>query len=123
MRDIPQEHILQLNDVSLTSVQGKIKEAVVSFIKFKHNIKEGTKVVRFTDENKKSSESAIKCLVNFLQLRPKLSRPLFCLATSQPVARLYFDKILQKCLDFCQLDSWSQLPYRRCHSSSRERLV
>lgn len=81
VRDIPQEHILQLNDVSLTSVQGEIKEAVVSFRKFKHNIKEGAKVVRFTDENTNSSETAIICLVNFLQLKPKLSRPLFCLAT------------------------------------------
>lgn len=43
VRDIPQEHTLQLSDVSLTSVQGEIKEAVVSFRKFKHNIKEGAK--------------------------------------------------------------------------------
>lgn len=41
MRDIPQEHILQLSDVSVTSVQGEIKEAVVGFRKFKRNIKEG----------------------------------------------------------------------------------
>lgn len=105
MRDIPQEHILQLSDVSLTSVQGEIKEAVVSFNKFKHSIKEGAKVVRFTDENTNSSEPAIKCLVNFLQLRPKLPGPLFCLVTGQPVARSYFDKILHKYLDFFQLDS------------------
>lgn len=45
VRDIPQEHILQLSDVSLTSVQGEIKEAVVSFRKFKHNIKEITNVL------------------------------------------------------------------------------
>lgn len=66
VRDIPQEHILQLSDVSLTSVQGEIKEAVVSFRKFKHNIKEGAEVVRFTDENTNSSEPAIKCLVKNL---------------------------------------------------------
>lgn len=43
VRDIPQEHTLQLSDVSLTSVQGEINEAVVSIRKFKHNIKEGAK--------------------------------------------------------------------------------
>lgn len=67
VRYIPQEHILQLSDVSLTSVQGEIKEAVVIFRKFKQNMKEGAKVVRFTYENTNSSESAIKYLVNFLQ--------------------------------------------------------
>lgn len=119
VRDIPQEHILQLSDVSLTSVQGEIKEAVISFRKFKHNIKEGAKVVRFTDENANSSEPAtcIKCLVNFLQLRPKLPGPLFCLATGQPVARSYLNNILHKCFDFCQLDS------SKYNGSSGERLV
>lgn len=104
VRDIPHEHILQL-DVSLTSVQGEITEAVVSFRKFIHNIKEGAKVVRLSDENTNSSEPAIECLVNFLQLRPKLPGPLFCLSTGQPVARSYFDKILHECLNFCQFDS------------------
>lgn len=105
VRSIHQEYILQLSDLRLTSVQGEIKEAAVSFRKFKHNIKEGAKVVRLSDENTNSSEPAFKCLVNFVKLRPKLRGPLFCLATGQPVARSYFDKILHKCLDFCQLDS------------------
>lgn len=40
VRNIHQEHILQLRDLRLTFVQGEITEAVVSFRKFKHNIKE-----------------------------------------------------------------------------------
>lgn len=105
VRDVPQENILQLNDVSLTYVQDEAKEVVVSFRKFKHNTKEGAKTIRFTDENSGTSESAIKSLVKFLQLRPKLSGPLFCFTTGQPVSRSYFDRILHKCLDFCQFDS------------------
>ncbi|XP_061192308.1 uncharacterized protein LOC133200539 [Saccostrea echinata] len=105
VRDIPQEHILQLNDASLTYVQGEAKQIVVSFRKFKHDIKEGAKVIRFTDENTGTSESAIESLVRFLQLRTKLPGPLFCFTTEHPVARSYFDKILHKCIDLCHLDS------------------
>lgn len=105
VKNIPLDHIVQLSDVSLSSVHGEVKEVTVSFRKFKHNIKEGAKTITFSDSNVGTKDSPISSLVSFLHLRPKSPGPLFCLTNGQPLTRSYFDKILHKCFDYCQLDS------------------
>lgn len=105
VKHIPQDHIVQLSDVSLSVVQGVVKEVTVSFRNFKHSIKEGAKMIPFSDSNTGTSESAINSLVLYLQRRPKSPGPLFCLTSGQPLTRTYFDKILHNCLAHCQLDS------------------
>ena len=91
--------------MSLTASGGKVIEVIVTFRKFKHHVEGGPKTITFSDERTYTSESAILSLVSFLQIRPKLQGPLFCLPDSQPITRLHFDRILRKCLSFCKLDS------------------
>ena len=103
VQNVPEHHIMQLDDISFTYVQSVAKEVNVCFRKFKHNVKLGAKTISFSHGD--AIISAVHSLLHYLQLRPKAPGPLFCFLNGQPISRSYFDKILHNCLKCSQLDS------------------
>lgn len=100
--NVPDENIMQLQDISFLSSSGKIQEVQACFRKFKHNVKGSSKTIVFS--HGRTRISAVDSLVEFVQLRGNRQGPLFCCLRGKPIVRSQFDKILHKCLALCGLD-------------------
>lgn len=94
---------MQLDDISVFFEESRAKSVQVCFRHFKHNTKEGPKLITFSHGY--ANISAVQGLIDYLKVRSNKPGPLFCLANEAPLSRVYFDKTLHKCLSCCQLDS------------------
>lgn len=98
----PNENILLVDDVKFSITNKTAQEVIVCFRNFKHNVKGQSKTISFS--HGRTQISPVKTLVSYLCIRPKGQGPLFCMTNGKPIHRIYFDKILHKCLNKCNLD-------------------
>lgn len=104
-KTVPEDHVLQLQDITVIYVESKATAIEVCFRKFKHNVKGTSHTIKFS--NGPSSESAVLAIVEYLKIRPCTTpnTPLFCSLHGLPVQRTYFDRVLHKIFWSCGLDS------------------
>ncbi|XP_078340123.1 integrase/recombinase xerD homolog isoform X3 [Crassostrea virginica] len=95
--------VIQLSDVSFTNQDGLVAKATVCFRKFKHNSAGPPKYITFSHGNCKIS--ALDAILTYLRVRSNKPGPFFLSKSGLPVMRVCFDKILNKCLNSCGLDS------------------
>ncbi|XP_062570270.1 uncharacterized protein LOC134232331 [Saccostrea cucullata] len=95
--------VVQLADVTLSSVKGKITAINVCFKKFKHNSNGVPKVISFAHGDCKIS--AISATTDYLKVRTNCQGPMFVSNTGSPILRTTFDRTLRSCLRLCNLDS------------------
>ena len=95
--------VLQLCDVSISSVNSAPSSVSVTFRYFKHNLSSNPYTITFG--HGPTISSGVQSLFEYIQMRGQYSGPLFCLANRKPVTRLIFDRHLHRALSFCKLDS------------------
>ena len=96
-------NVLQLADISISSINGHHRSVAVTFHHFKHNLSGPPHTITFG--HGPTISSAVQSLHEYIEMRGRYKGPLFCLANKRPVTRLVFDRHLHRALSFCQLDS------------------
>ena len=85
-------NVLQLADISISSINGHHSCVAVTFHHFKHNLSGPPHTITFGHGH--TISSAVQSLHEYIEMRS----PLFCLANKRPVTRLVFDRHLHRAL-------------------------